>query len=51
MGNALVHFFALIVGFGQIIFVYNLFHTLMRKKQTVEEHKFELIQRIEIRYL
>jgi len=43
-------FFALTVGFGQIIFVYNVFHTLKRKKQTVEEHKFELDQRIEIRY-
>jgi cytochrome c oxidase subunit I len=43
-------FFALVVGFGQILFVYNVFHTLKRKKQTVEEHKFELDQRIEIRY-
>jgi heme/copper-type cytochrome/quinol oxidase subunit 1 len=34
-------FFALTVGFGQVVFVYNLFHTLKRKKQTKEELQFE----------
>jgi heme/copper-type cytochrome/quinol oxidase subunit 1 len=38
-------FFALTVGFGQIVFVYNLFHTLKRKKQTKEELQFELDKR------
>ena len=38
-------FFALTVGFGQIVFVYNLFHTLKRKKPTKEELQFELDKR------
>jgi heme/copper-type cytochrome/quinol oxidase subunit 1 len=33
-------FFALTVGFGQIVFVYNLFRTLRRKQNTFEEDKF-----------
>lgn len=33
-------FFAFIVGFGQIIFVYNLFRTLLRKKQTLQESSY-----------
>jgi cytochrome c oxidase subunit 1 len=33
-------FFAFIVGFGQIIFVYNLFRTLLRKKKTLEESSY-----------
>jgi heme/copper-type cytochrome/quinol oxidase subunit 1 len=34
-------FFALVVGFGQIVFVYNFFQTLKRKKQTNEELEHE----------
>src|SRR5919198_1207770 len=36
-------FFAVVVGFAQIIFAYNLFHTLKRKIRT-EKTKFELVQ-------
>jgi cytochrome c oxidase subunit I len=33
-------FFALTVGFGQIVFAYNLFRTLRRPQYTIEEHSF-----------
>ena len=36
-------FFAIAVGFGQIIFAYNLFHSIKRKKRTIEEIQYELI--------
>jgi cytochrome c oxidase subunit 1 len=36
-------FFAIAVGFGQIIFAYNLFHSIKRKKRTIEEMQYELI--------
>lgn len=38
-------FFALVVGFGQIVFAYNFFKTLIRKKQTNEEQQYEENQR------
>ena len=38
-------FFVLTVGFGQIVFVYNLFRTLKRKKPTKGELQFELDKR------
>jgi heme/copper-type cytochrome/quinol oxidase subunit 1 len=40
-------FFAVVVGFGQIIFAYNLFHTLKRKKE-MDQADFELEQRTAI---
>ncbi|HYY49661.1 MAG TPA: cbb3-type cytochrome c oxidase subunit I [Nitrososphaeraceae archaeon] len=36
-------FFAMIVGFGQIIFAYNLFHTLKRKK--TDNDKLEIVEK------
>jgi cytochrome c oxidase subunit I len=38
-------FFALIVGFGQVVFAYNFFKTLIRKKQTNKEQQYEENQR------
>jgi heme/copper-type cytochrome/quinol oxidase subunit 1 len=38
-------FFALTVGLGQIVFVYNLFRTLRRKQNTIEEDRFVNVQR------
>jgi heme/copper-type cytochrome/quinol oxidase subunit 1 len=38
-------FFAIVVGFGQIIFAYNLFHTLKRKKQT-DKDKVKLVEKL-----
>jgi cytochrome c oxidase subunit I len=35
-------FFAIAVGFGQTIFAYNLFHSIKRKKRTIEELQYEL---------
>jgi hypothetical protein len=40
VGNARVLFFALTVGFGQIVFAYNLFRTLRRRQRTLEEDSF-----------
>ena len=38
-------FFAIVVGFGQIIFAYNLFHTLKRKKQT-DKDNVKLVEKL-----